>query len=61
MKSTGEVMGVGKTFGEAFYKAVLGQNERVPGLPNRRRSEACIYSLCVIQTSLVLLVLRSNW
>ena len=25
MKSTGEVMGVGKTFGEAFYKAVLGQ------------------------------------
>jgi carbamoyl-phosphate synthase large subunit len=24
MKSTGEVMGVGKTFGEAFYKAVLG-------------------------------------
>ena len=33
MKSTGEVMGVGKTFGEAFYKAVLGSNERVPGLP----------------------------
>ncbi len=29
MKSTGEVMGVGKTFGEAFYKAVLGSNERV--------------------------------
>lgn len=33
MKSTGEVMGVGKTFGEAFYKAVLGSNERLPGLP----------------------------
>ena len=33
MKSTGEVMGVGKTFGEAFYKAVLGANERLPGLP----------------------------
>ena len=33
MKSTGEVMGVGKTFGEAFYKAVIGSNERLPGLP----------------------------
>jgi carbamoyl-phosphate synthase large subunit len=33
MKSTGEVMGVGKSFGEAFYKAVLGSNERLPGLP----------------------------
>lgn len=33
MKSTGEVMGVGKTFGEAFYKAVLGSNDRLPGLP----------------------------
>ena len=33
MKSTGEVMGVGQTFGEAFYKAVLGSNERLPGLP----------------------------
>ena len=26
-------MGVGKTFGEAFYKAVIGSNERLPGLP----------------------------
>jgi carbamoyl-phosphate synthase large subunit len=33
MKSTGEVMGVGKTFGEAFYKAVLGSNDRLPGKP----------------------------
>ncbi len=33
MKSTGEVMGAGKTFGEAFYKAVLGSNDRLPGLP----------------------------
>ncbi|OOR88506.1 carbamoyl phosphate synthase large subunit [Moraxella caviae] len=33
MKSTGEVMGVGKSFGEAFYKAVIGSNERLPGLP----------------------------
>ncbi|MBV6595207.1 carbamoyl-phosphate synthase large subunit [Acinetobacter baumannii] len=33
MKSTGEVMGVGQTFGEAFYKAVLGSNDRLPGLP----------------------------
>lgn len=33
MKSTGEVMGVGKTFGEAFYKSIIGANERLPGLP----------------------------
>ena len=33
MKSTGEVMGVGTTFGEAFYKAVLGSNDRLPGKP----------------------------
>ena len=33
MKSTGEVMGVGKSFGEAFYKAVLGSNDRLPGIP----------------------------
>ncbi len=30
MKSTGEVMGVGKTFGEAFYKAQLGAGVRLP-------------------------------
>ncbi|MCD6061313.1 MAG: carbamoyl-phosphate synthase large subunit, partial [Moraxellaceae bacterium] len=30
MKSTGEVMGVGASFGEAFHKAVLGSNERLP-------------------------------
>ncbi|HMX99857.1 MAG TPA: carbamoyl-phosphate synthase large subunit [Agitococcus sp.] len=30
MKSTGEVMGVGKTFGEAFHKAVLGSNDKLP-------------------------------
>jgi len=30
MKSTGEVMGVGATFAEAFYKAVLGSNEKLP-------------------------------
>ena len=33
MKSTGEVMGVGKTFGEAYYKAIIGSNDRLPGLP----------------------------
>ncbi len=33
MKSTGEVMGVGTTFGEAYYKAIIGSNERLPGLP----------------------------
>ncbi len=30
MKSTGEVMGVGLSFAEAFHKAVLGSNERLP-------------------------------
>jgi carbamoyl-phosphate synthase large subunit len=30
MKSTGEVMGVGLTFGEAFSKASLGAGERLP-------------------------------
>ena len=30
MKSTGEVMGVGKTFGEAFVKSQLGSGERLP-------------------------------
>jgi len=30
MKSTGEVMGVGTTFGEAFMKAQLGAGERMP-------------------------------
>ncbi|MFP6788992.1 MAG: carbamoyl-phosphate synthase large subunit [Thalassolituus sp.] len=30
MKSTGEVMGVGKTFGEAFFKAQLGASASLP-------------------------------
>ncbi|PVZ71982.1 carbamoyl-phosphate synthase large subunit [Pelagibaculum spongiae] len=30
MKSTGEVMGVGDTFGAAFYNAVLGGNQTLP-------------------------------
>ncbi len=30
MKSTGEVMGVGRSFGEAFAKAQLGAGERLP-------------------------------
>ncbi|PVX41332.1 carbamoyl-phosphate synthase large subunit [Pasteurella langaaensis DSM 22999] len=30
MRSTGEVMGVGMTFSEAFLKAQLGANERIP-------------------------------
>jgi carbamoyl-phosphate synthase large subunit len=30
MKSTGEVMGVGKTFGEAFIKSQLGAGVRLP-------------------------------
>jgi len=40
MKSTGEVMGVGKSFGEAYIKAQMGAGERLPrplkadGTPN---------------------------
>lgn len=30
MKSTGEAMGVGETFGEAYYKAQLGANSQAP-------------------------------
>jgi carbamoyl-phosphate synthase large subunit len=30
MKSTGEVMGAGETFGEAFFKAQLGAGEKLP-------------------------------
>ncbi|WP_301098833.1 ATP-grasp domain-containing protein, partial [Otariodibacter sp.] len=30
MRSTGEVMGIGETFAEAFYKAQLGAGERIP-------------------------------
>jgi carbamoyl-phosphate synthase large subunit len=30
MKSTGEVMGVGRTFAEAFYKSQLASGERLP-------------------------------
>lgn len=33
MKSTGEVMGVGTNFGEAYHKAILGAGERLPILP----------------------------
>ncbi|MGJ8526774.1 Carbamoyl-phosphate synthase large chain [Halomonadaceae bacterium LMG 33818] len=32
MKSTGEVMGSGRTFAEAFFKAQLGANEPIPQL-----------------------------
>ncbi len=31
MKSTGEVMGVGRSFGEAFYKSILGAGVDLPG------------------------------
>jgi len=30
MRSTGEVMGVGRTFGEAFARALIGSGERLP-------------------------------
>jgi len=36
MKSTGEVMGSGATFAEAFYKAQLGAGEAIPPLTGER-------------------------
>ncbi|SFH61499.1 carbamoyl-phosphate synthase large subunit [Modicisalibacter xianhensis] len=36
MKSTGEVMGSGSTFAEAFYKAQLGAGEAIPRLEGER-------------------------
>ncbi|OHV11267.1 carbamoyl-phosphate synthase large subunit [Kushneria phosphatilytica] len=36
MKSTGEVMGSGETFAEAFYKAQLGAGEAIPRLEGDR-------------------------
>ena len=46
MKSTGEVMGVGKTFGEAFYKAIIGTGERLPGLPQEGETKTAFISVC---------------
>ncbi|WP_110669328.1 carbamoyl-phosphate synthase large subunit [Salinicola halophilus] len=38
MKSTGEVMGSGTTFAEAFYKAQLGAGEAIPKLTGERKA-----------------------
>ncbi len=38
MKSTGEVMGTGTTFAEAFYKAQLGAGEAIPALTGDRQA-----------------------
>ncbi|WP_353980759.1 carbamoyl-phosphate synthase large subunit [Salinicola endophyticus] len=38
MKSTGEVMGSGTTFAEAFYKAQLGAGEAIPKLSGERKA-----------------------
>ncbi|MDZ7851866.1 MAG: carbamoyl-phosphate synthase large subunit [Halomonas sp.] len=38
MKSTGEVMGSGDTFAEAFYKAQLGAGEAIPPLDGDRKA-----------------------
>lgn len=45
MKSTGEVMGVGKTFGEAYYKAIIGSGERLPGLPEEDETKTIFISV----------------
>jgi hypothetical protein len=38
-------MGVGKTFGEAFYKAIIGSNERLPGLPTEGETKTVFISV----------------
>ena len=38
MKSTGEVMGSGDTFAEAFYKAQLGAGEAIPATSGERKA-----------------------
>jgi carbamoyl-phosphate synthase large subunit len=38
MKSTGEVMGSGETFAEAFYKAQLGAGEAIPPISGDRKA-----------------------
>lgn len=45
MKSTGEVMGVGQTFGEAFYKAIIGTGDRLPGLPQEGETKTAFISV----------------
>ena len=40
MKSTGEVMGVGKTFGEAYVKAQIGAGERLPRARGEQGAQA---------------------
>lgn len=45
MKSTGEVMGVGRTFGEAYHKAVLGSNDRLPELPTADTVRTIFFSV----------------
>ena len=45
MKSTGEVMGVGKSFGEAYYKAVLGSGDRLTGLPTVGETKTAFLSV----------------
>ncbi|MBE9579730.1 MULTISPECIES: carbamoyl-phosphate synthase large subunit [Moraxella] len=45
MKSTGEVMGVGQTFGEAYYKATLGSGDRLTGLPQDGETKTVFISV----------------
>ena len=45
MKSTGEVMGVGRTFGEAYYKATLGAGDRLTGLPKDGETKTVFISV----------------
>ena len=45
MKSTGEVMGVGKTFGEAYFKAILGSGDKLPALPSSDKPKRVFLSV----------------
>lgn len=45
MKSTGEVMGVGQSFGEAFYKALIGSGDKLTGLPTQNETKTVFLSV----------------
>lgn len=45
MRSTGEVMGIGTSFGEAYYKAVLGSGDRLTGLPQAGETKRVFISV----------------
>ncbi|MDI5568578.1 hypothetical protein MJI47_26575, partial [Salmonella enterica subsp. enterica serovar Kentucky] len=65
MRSTGEVMGVGRTFAEAFAKAQLGSNSTMKKLPEytpqRKERFVRIIHCVIIAVQVLLLVCYSHY